>query len=938
MHLTPFPAWLNAAICWIFLGLNNFAALAPDLTFTVTEWAGVSRTNEIICSGVPLPRQAGVRSVSQLRVETAEGQPVPACFQVLARWHSGRLDTNAPVQWVLVEMPATVAAYEARRYQLAISPDPVAGPEPAVKLELTQAGNQVTVNTGAARFTLGKNASQLFDEVRLAEGTVAATGGALTALANSNRTTHAAVRRIVVERVSPLAAVVVIDGLYDLPAVGDGRLAASRRYEFFAGSSAVLVRHEVAWEGSLFGVGVLASEGVPNGLRIQQLRDTLEIPWIGPRQAWVWGGRTAPPVQAAGLTDETGWVEQCLRLQRTDPLRFEIGLGSQRQSGRAADGGALAMSDGTKTVALALNHMHCFEPQALRCLPNGALAVEIASDQAWLGARQGLYAQFGLWFTTNQPAPGAVQAELWARLNHPLRAWPEAAWFAASRAVDEFPVGDLAPSWREYDTLVPTVLSRTTNLVFQLGLSGLQTYGLFPRYWGNPMTGFDELTNSVPENDPTPAESWDDVYWGATWTDYHDTSTLAAFWAMRSGQSAWLDEITHPAALRMLHTQIIHGAPEDDYFYIGQSPTGYGGYRADFNSSHAYFDNLLLYYWFTGDYTVVETLARGAASMRQYFYPGRPGVAVEPRQPPPDPWARPVGRVASQWITAFRFVGLAGQDASFLDDYRGNLARAVSQYYAELEKDGRRYGFWSDQPLATPGTNHTDQIWLLTLYDMNNLYRCLVDTGDAPLGDPARRPSEVLAAWVNTLAFLAPNAAPEANGTVQGQWPNAILFAWAGDRIGGQLLWSTNYETPAADPYLWDTGKAALCATVSREADRRQDPGLRQLAADLAALTLRSAWNQGTPPPLGKEQGLYLSRLHPAISRLNLPEPLRLAASREGRQLRLSWPAGLVDGELEQAPTVDGGSWQPVFHLWGATNATFEVFPGSSFFRLRRNP
>ena len=43
-------------------------------------------------------------------------------------------------------------------------------------------------------------------------------------------------------------------------------------------------------------------------------------------------------------------------------------------------------------------------------------------------------------------------------------------------------------------------------------------------------------------------------------------------------------------------------------FTFGQALAGYGGYRENFNSSHAYFDNLFLYYWLTGDESVVEML------------------------------------------------------------------------------------------------------------------------------------------------------------------------------------------------------------------------------------------------------------------------------------------------------------------------------------------
>jgi hypothetical protein len=475
-------------------------------------------------------------------------------------------------------------------------------------------------------------------------------------------------------------------------------------------------------------------------------------------------------------------LEQELRAHRTDPRRYRTSLGLREQTGGIASGGVLAGSDGTKTVAVALNHLHCYEPQALRSLPDGTMAVDAASDSVWLGARQGMFANFALCVATGQMAAAELESRLWAKLNHPLRAWPSASWFGFAKATEEIPVGPLAARWAGYDRLVQTVLTRTTNLTAVLGLTGLQTHGLFPRYWGEP-GGYNEIANTP---DPTPEEGWDDTYWGATWTDYHNTSALATCWAMRSGETGWLDEIGAPAAWRMLHTQIIHGAPEDTYFYVGQSPTGYGGYRADFNSSHAYFDNLFLYYWLTGDRSVVDVLTRGASTMRQYLYPGRPAVPCDPLSPPANEWAQVAGRVASQWIAAFRFVGLAGDDASFLEDYRGNLSRAVSQHYA-----------------------------------------------------------------------------------------------------------------------------------------------------DLAALALRSAWNQGQPPPLGKEQGLYLSRLTAAVGRLNAAEARKCEFRREGARIRVSWAPPGQSGWLEAASDL-AGAWQPLTNLWLTSNLWLDLeTSGTRFFRLR---
>lgn len=912
--------WSILALCVFWILSPWSRADLPFYSFSVAEWAGVGRTNEVLRSGLPLPRQAGVTNVNQLRVRRESGEAVPARWYPLARWNAGLNDASAPLQWVLLEMPVSVSAKDVARFYLQIGAAPFEALPVSSPLSLTETNGSIVIDTGAATFTLGNHSGQLFESIRVAGQAVSMPGRPMSAMANSNSTVLASGRRMQVEKVSELAAVVVLDDVYDLPLVGNGGLGSSRRYEFFAGSPVVLIRHEVAWEGELAGLGALDAGGVPNGVRLQGVRDPVAAPFAGPCEALAWGAFSEVPTWRALASGQTASLHQQLRERREASRRFTLDVGDFHQTGLAANGGLLAVSDGQQTLAVALNHMACYEPQALRWLADGSLAADIVAGSAWLGARQGLYAQMGVAAMPGQASFAGLQSQLWAKLNYPLRAWPSAAWFAAAETTDEFPAGTLPSALTGYDTLIPTILNRTTNLVDQLGLYGVQTHGLFPRYWGNPAQAYDELTNSVA--DPTPSEPWDDVYWGATWTDYHNTSALATYWAMRSGTAYWLDEIGAPAAWRMLHTQIIHGAPDDDYFYIGQAPCGYGGYRADFNSSHAYFENLQLYYWLSGDYTVVETLQRGAAAMRAYYCPGRPGVAIDPLLPASNEYDHPVGRVASQWISVFRFVGLAGDDASFLEDYRGNLARAVSQYYAELEVGGRRCGLWCSLPVAAGVTNHTDQIWMLSDYDLNNLNRWRVDSGDAPLGSPPLRPSEILSAWGRSLTYLMPHLAPEGNGTAQGQWPNWIQFTYTGDRLGGSVQFMTNYFVDGVDNFLWDSGKACLCAVTSRAADFTGDAAIRQLASDLAQLSLRAAWNQGTPPPLGKEQGLYLSRLHPAIHRLSQHQEARMQIGWQNGQLRLSWPGIGQDWWLDSSPTIgpqavwteltngyDAGSW-----------------------------
>jgi hypothetical protein len=340
---------------------------------------------------------------------------------------------------------------------------------------------------------------------------------------------------------------------------------------------------------------------------------------------------------------------------------------------------------------------------------------------------------------------------------------------------------------------------------------------------------------------------------------------------MRSGDVGLLDEIAFPGALRSLHTQVFRCGPDDGNFYCGQAPAGYGGYRADFNSSHAYFENLFLYYWLTGDYTVVETLQRGARSMRNYLCSRRPGSPCLPDDPPSDYWAQLTGRVAMQWFAVFRFVGLASNDASYLEDYSSGLARAVTQHYVEVEQSGTRYGFWlpGGTPVNQPGTYTTDQLWMASLYDMNMLYRLQCDTNDAPIGNPAIPPSQVLAAWGRMLVRFG--ATVSGDGTANGRWPNQLNFTWSGHRIGGTLI-SVGANPNGSDPYLYDTGKASLTAVLVRAGQQANNVSLTRMGTDLTQLALASAQG-GDGGPLGKIQGEYLARVPAAVARLTAPSP-----------------------------------------------------------------
>jgi hypothetical protein len=261
----------------------------------------------------------------------------------------------------------------------------------------------------------------------------------------------------------------------------------------------------------------------------------------------------------------------------------------------------LAASAGAGTVAIASAQLHRNEPQALRLLGNGDLAVDIADGPIWLTSRQGLYATVAVAALPARAQRGGLDRLVWAPLNRPLHAWPSGGWFAQSQVAGELPDATLPAAWADYGGHVTVVINKTYAEIDRSGLTGLTSFGLYPRYWGTEMG---EEVDCPVGQDPTPQDDKDDTFWCATWTDYHNTAATTVARAMQTGQVEWLDDLATPAALRMLHTQIHQCSPADTWFYCGQAPSGYGGYRADFNSSHAYFKILFLYYWLTGDATV----------------------------------------------------------------------------------------------------------------------------------------------------------------------------------------------------------------------------------------------------------------------------------------------------------------------------------------------
>ncbi|HSG38321.1 MAG TPA: hypothetical protein VLE27_01685, partial [Thermoanaerobaculia bacterium] len=845
------------------------ASAASSIPLTVRETAGVARSGEVLRSGVPVARSLGVRSTAGLTIVGPSGSPVPAQFEVTARWNAGKNDTTAPIQWLMVSFPASVAANATASYQLVTDGSAGPNPAPAQTLSVTRSGNAVTVDTGAAVFRLGANSGMLFDEVVLDNGTRLIGGGNVSIRANGGDYGHSTTRKVTIEHQGPLSAAVVVQGAYDSPLIGNGQISSRRRYVFTAGSPTAIVRHVANWEGSLACAGCITTPtGEVNGVLVERMRNELALELGGTPTVTAAGNFGAAPVAGPVDASQSAWVRQRLRASRTAPQAFEVNVAGSSAAGVKADGAVLSASGPRGTVAISLNHMHRYEPQALRLLPGGNLAIDLVDEKAWIANHQGLYATLAVTATAGAPTRAELNRQTWAPLNRPLRAWPTPEAFASSEAVDEFPVGPLPAELAGYDTLVSSVLSRTVEKVDTVGLNGLMTFGVYPRYWGQGNDPGETVCGA--SGDPTPADDWDDTFWCSAWTDYHNTISTAQIWAMRTGDVEWLDEVAFPGALRTLHTQIMQCSPTEKWFYCGQSPTGYGAYRTDFNSSHAYFENLYLYYWLTGDQTVIDILQRGADSMRRFMCATRgPSPVLEATGPggpacaadyPVKVTASMTGRVAQQWQAAFRFIGHASEDASFLEDFQSNFARAITQQYTAANRDGKQYGFWGGPALVTtPGTYRTDSQWTIGMYDMHYLSRFQKDSGDMAIGIPAMRPSQVIESIARTYKDIEPVVVGD--GSVRGLWARLLEYNWSGSRIGGTLN-----TVIGADRELYNPEKTGAAEVLIRAGQQSGDSTLVQYGKDLTVFMIGYA--QGEGAPLGKLMGQDLTRLHPAVALL----------------------------------------------------------------------
>lgn len=140
-------------------------AAGAQLELTVTERLGVDRTAEPITSGVPLPKGA-LTSAENVRL-LRNGTEVPAQFRMTGRWLPGE-----SIRWLLVDFQANIKPSETQKYVLEYGPGVKQAARPNSPITISETDDAYTVATGAATFVISRKTFSLFEEVRLANGTV----------------------------------------------------------------------------------------------------------------------------------------------------------------------------------------------------------------------------------------------------------------------------------------------------------------------------------------------------------------------------------------------------------------------------------------------------------------------------------------------------------------------------------------------------------------------------------------------------------------------------------------------------------------------------------------------------------------------------------------------------------------------------------------------
>lgn len=837
------------------VGLATVSPAAGGLRIEVVEDARVARSNGWVRNGVPVAREWGWTNPAALNLLDAGGAPVQAQFEVLGRW-AGGVGSTQPIQWLHLAFPSSPTAGQTSRYEI------VSASLACVTGVTARIGtNGVVVDTGVASFSVPTNRFSLFDCVTRRDShgveyapVVSAPGSAIIRFESGAAITAGPPESVAFEHVGPLAVTVRMAGHY--PRASGPAFRYLLRYTFAAGSPDVDLDFHFDCPADVAG-GLGFEAWTTNGLFLVAGVSLFQpLAPVAPVRAYV-AAATNAALESEVSGSDRGAVEQHRRATRLQPARYTLALGGASATGGFASRPVAAVRGANGGMAAGFALMRLNEPQAIAVTATG-LWLQVVSTNQFLGPRQGASCRMRVSVLAPNESFAAVRDSVWAALDHPLIAWPSQADVAASRAMGELWDGTPDSAAQRCATALRTACTNTLAYVEEHGLHGFMTHGLLPRLYANNMYS-DEVGDDT---------AWYSYYFGATFTDYHNTFLGATRVFAMTGERRLLHELSVPAARRVLSTLIIQGEPGADS-RTGWGVIGYGGFRQDNNSSHSYFRNLFFYYWLTGDRHVLDVLEQGAAS-RRFGYNRRADMSlVPPEDPPISEWEETTGRMGSQRAEINWFLGHA-LDASYLDDVSNQMARIAARNIALLTNAaGSECCFVFETDVRhNPGNAALQQPWMSALYPLHNLWELYREYGDCRLGPEAIPISRIFKGVEQFLWNVNARIPPGGDGTAAGAMANKYGITWSGPRIGGAYV-TNDWVYVDSDSLLYPEQKAAICGPMMRAAAMQN----MDAATLLRAQTLE-AYALDHPPYsrcLDKVTGEYFQNLTHASAYLSPP-------------------------------------------------------------------
>ena len=820
---------------WIYIAILSLfvigRAYAIDIPLSVKEQEGITRSNEMVHNGIPIAKAEAIKSTTGLIVTNSTGVQVPATFEVLSRWNGDPDDTDKEVQWLLVSFPANVGANQTEIYYLKNgTPESV-----SVPITISQDASAITVDTGDTDFTISKTSLTIFDSISLNGTALLSGGGNATSTINGQSTANANAPILVeIERSNGNYACVKVEGKYASTPIGTSDaepLYYRIRYEFYAGSPTAIITHKFWWAGSSGDADKIIVDSVINSLPNMSGLLTAEV------YADSTTYRTGP------LSTGSAKVEQKRKTLFADSSSAVVTHGGNTSSTTFATRPMLLAKNANGTVAVCMDHMHRFEPQALEVTSGGSIKVSPMAEGQYLAMNQGTWARFSVSALPAEATYSDTLSSNFAPLNSRLFAFPSASYVNMTKALGDIPVPSNGSVSQTFVDKIDDVAEYSVSFMETNKWQGLMTWGSMTRY----------------ANELGSATSWDKILSGAALTDYHNTFSNYIFNYIYTGDAKWIYDIAFNAARRMLDTQIIQPDDETSNAYMGWAPRGYNNYRSDNNSSHSYFENLYNYYYLTGDKEVIDIISIAGATFR-VWYTRSSGSLVAPSVYPVD-FIDYSSRVGGQVASVFNFLGHV-LDSSYLEDFKSffdHLATAETVFLTN--GDGKEYGFVSGkEPLD--GSIAAEQIWMTSIYVTPHLHTLYRERGDALLGSDGITISRFLRAIVNSNREYF--AKTPGDGTWGGMWGNSLNVNYSGSRVGGMITGISLGS--GSDLYVYGSGKGPIATETLKVGRLLNDADMIQFGKiGIDYVMSISDFTDAQAKPFAKESGIFFTRLHGGV-------------------------------------------------------------------------